>query len=87
MPTTRPSISYYLVLALVVILFCALTPASWCYVIYSLYTGSIWTFTSRQHVFFAVALAEVRPLLHKHVIPDDEPPGRIHPGILQRISL
>jgi hypothetical protein len=60
MPTTRPTISYYLVLALVVIPFCAVTPASWCYVAYSLYTGSIWTFTSRKYAFFAVALAEVR---------------------------
>ena len=62
-PTTRPTFSYYLVLVVVVIPFCALTPASWCYVLYSLYTGSIWTFTSRQHATFAVALAEVGPFL------------------------
>jgi len=87
MPTTRPTVSYYLVLVLVVIPFCAVTPASWCYVVYSLYPGSIWTFTSRQYAFFVVALAEVRPLLHEHVIFDDEPPWRIHSGILQRIPL
>lgn len=59
LPTTRPTVSYYLVLALVVIPFCAVTPVSWCYVIYSLYTGSIWAFTSRQYAVFALALTEV----------------------------
>ena len=59
LPTTRPTISYYLVLALVVIPFCAVTPVSWCYVVCSLYTGSIWAFTSRQYGAFALALAEV----------------------------
>ena len=86
-PTTRPTISYYLVLALAVIPVCAVTPASWCYVVYSLYTGSICTFTSRQYAFFAVALAEVRLRLHEHVISDDEPPWRLHPGIFQRVPL
>jgi len=59
LPTTRPTISYYLVLAFAVIPFRAVTPASWCYVVYSLYTGAIWTFTLKQCAFFAVALAEV----------------------------
>ncbi|KAF9652182.1 hypothetical protein BDM02DRAFT_3109605 [Thelephora ganbajun] len=59
LPTTRPTLSYYLVLVLVVIPLCAVTPVSWFYVIYSLYTGSIWTFASGQYIFFAIALAEV----------------------------
>lgn len=59
LPHARPRISYYLVLAFVVIPFCAVTPASWYYVIYSLYTGTVWSFTARQCVVFAVALAEV----------------------------
>ena len=62
LPTTRPTTSYYLIFALVVIPFCAVTPASWFYVVYSLYTGAIWTLTSRQYILFAIALAEVRPL-------------------------
>jgi len=61
-PAARPAISYYLVLALVVIPFCAVTPASWCYVVHSLYTGAIWTFTPSQYAFLAVALVEVGPL-------------------------
>lgn len=87
LPATRPTISYYLVLAFLVIPFCAVTPASWCYVIYSLYTGTIWTFTLKQSAFFAVALAEVSSFLHEHVISDDKPRGRVHPGVLQRIPL
>jgi len=66
LPTTRRAISFYLVFALVVVPICAVTPASWCYVFYSIYTGSVWNFTSRQYAFFAAALAEVRPLLHNH---------------------
>lgn len=58
-PTTRPTTAYYLVLVLVVIPFCAVTPASWCYVVHSLYTGTVWTLTSRQYALFAIALAEV----------------------------
>jgi len=87
LPATRPTISYYLVLALLVIPFCAVTPVSWCYVVYSLYTGAVWTFTSKQSVFFAVALAEVGSLSPTHVMSDGKPRGRIHPGVLQRISL
>jgi hypothetical protein len=81
-PTTRPTISYYLVLVLLVIPFCAVTPASWCYVVYSLYTGSIRAFTSRQYIVFAVALAEVGPTLGMHVMPDNNSRGRIHPGFI-----
>ena len=86
-PTTRPTISYYLVLALVVIPFRAVTPASWCYVVYSLYTGSFQAFTSRQYVVFALALAEVGPPVHMHVMADHDPRVRIHPGVFQRVPL
>jgi hypothetical protein len=72
LPATRPTFSYYLVLVLIVIPFCAVTPVSWCYVTYSLYTGAIWTSTLKQHAAFVVALAEVGPSLHMHVIPDDD---------------
>lgn len=84
---TRPTVSYYLVLALIVTPFCAVTPVSWCYVAYSLYTGAIWTFTLRRSAFFAVALAEVGPTLHEHVISDDELRRRVYLGVLQRIPL
>lgn len=87
LPATRRAISFYLVLALVVVPIFAITPASWCYVVYSLYTGSIWNFTSRQYAFFAAAVAEVRPLLHNHAKIYDESPGCIHPGTFQRIPL
>ena len=73
LPVIRPTISYYLVLALVVIPFRAVTPASWCYVVYCLYTGAIWTFTSRQCALFIAALAEVGPLLDSNVTSDDQP--------------
>lgn len=71
LPATRPTSSYYLVLVLVVIPFCAVTPASWCYVVYSLYTGVIRTFTLTQYTVFVVASAEVSPSLHLLVITDD----------------
>ena len=72
-PTTRPTGSFYLTLAFVVVPFCAVTPASWCYVVYSLYTGAIWSLTSRQCILFAIALAEVCLLLDPHMIFDHEP--------------
>lgn len=84
---TRPTISYYLVLALVVIPLYAVTPASWCYVAYSLYTGAISTFAPKQWAFFVVALAEVRPLSNSNLISDGKPCERIHPGVFQRIPL
>ena len=83
LPATRPTTSYYLILTLVVIPFCAVTPASWFYAVYSLYTGAIWTLPSRQYVLFAIALAEVCPVSDLYrMISDDEPCGRAHPGIL-----
>lgn len=87
LPNTWPTGSYYLILAFVVIPFCAVTPASWCYVAYSLYTGAIWTLTSRQYALFAIALAEVCPLLDPYMTFDHEPCGRGYPGVLQRTPL
>ena len=88
LPTTRPTVSYYLVSALVIIPFCAVTPASWCYVVYSLYTGAIWTFTLRQYVLFAAALIEVGPISGlARDIQWQTMWARIYPDFLQRIPL
>lgn len=77
LPAPRQTISYYLVLALIVTPFRAVTPASWCYVLYSLYTGSIWSYTSKQLSLFVVAIAEVGTFLYEDVT-SDEPRERAH---------
>lgn len=66
LPATRPTVSYYLVLVLIVIPFRAVTPVSWCYIIYSLYTGAIWASALKQHLVFVIALVEVGPPPHAY---------------------
>ena len=87
LPIPRQTISYYLISALVVIPFRAVTPASWCYVLYSLYTGSIWSYTPKQLSLFVVAIAEVGALLNEYVTSDDESRWRAHTGLLQCVPL
>ena len=52
-------LSFYLVLLLAVLPLWSVVPLSWAFVIYSLRTGSIWSFTWKGHTLFAFALVEV----------------------------
>lgn len=56
----RRTISFYAVLLfLVAPLWCAV-PLAWAFVIYTLHTGKIWSYSLFGLTFFAIALSEVR---------------------------
>lgn len=58
-PPRRRDLSFFLVALLVVAPLRLVAPLSWIFVVYSLYTGFIWSFTWRGNLFFAFALCEV----------------------------
>lgn len=53
-------LSFYLVLILAVLPLWSVVPLSWAFVIYALWTGSIWSFTWKGQAIFALAMVEVR---------------------------
>lgn len=65
-PPGRRDLSFYIVLILAVIPLWSIAPLSWFFVIYSLHTGIIWSFTWRGWVSFVAALAEVRSTAHAY---------------------
>lgn len=58
-PPRRRDLSFFLVALFVVAPLRLVAPLSWIFVVYSLYTGFIWSFTWRGNLFFAFALCEV----------------------------
>ncbi|KAJ3570200.1 hypothetical protein NP233_g4560 [Leucocoprinus birnbaumii] len=58
-PARRRTLSFYVVLLGLVLPFWSAIPLAWTFVIYSLYTGKIWSYANRGRFTFAFALAEV----------------------------
>jgi hypothetical protein len=61
-PSPSRQFGFYLVLFLLVLPLCSVIPLSWTFVLYSLYTGTVWSFSWQANVCFTLALAEVYPL-------------------------
>ncbi|THH15209.1 hypothetical protein EW146_g5239 [Bondarzewia mesenterica] len=55
----RRDLSFYAVLFFAVLPVWSVPPLSWAFVLYSLHTGAIWTYSRSQTAWFALALAEV----------------------------
>lgn len=60
----RRDLSFYIVLIIAVLPLWSVVPLSWAFVVYALRSGSIWSFTWKSQVLFALALTEVRPGNH-----------------------
>jgi len=65
----RRDLSFYLVALLVVAPLRLVAPLSWLFVVYSLHTGSLWSFAWRGKFFFAFALVELFfSVYHYHLV-------------------
>ncbi|KAK7695883.1 hypothetical protein QCA50_000521 [Cerrena zonata] len=65
-PPRRRTLSFYLVLLIAVLPIWSIVPGAWAFVIYSLHSGSIWTFSWRGQSLFAFALCEVFFSVHHY---------------------
>lgn len=63
-PAHRRSLSFYVVLLFIVLPVWSAIPLAWTFVIYSLHTGRIWSYSARGQFCFALAFAEVSTALN-----------------------
>ncbi|GJE84212.1 alpha/beta hydrolase [Phanerochaete sordida] len=62
----RRALSFYIVLIIAVFPLWSVIPLSWAFVVYSLHSGNIWSYTWKGLALFAVALAEVFFSVYHH---------------------
>lgn len=62
----RRDLSFYLVLIVAVLPLWSIAPLSWIFVIYSLHSGSVWSYTWKGQTLFAVALVELFFSVYHH---------------------
>ncbi|KAF8195811.1 hypothetical protein K438DRAFT_1826557 [Mycena galopus ATCC 62051] len=87
-PVKQRSLSFYLVALFVVAPLRLVAPLSWIFVVYSLHTGSIWSFTWRGHIFFAFALSEVFfSVYHHHLVTLVSVPWKHKSGNIAQLQL
>ncbi|KAJ6515813.1 hypothetical protein C8R45DRAFT_957697 [Mycena sanguinolenta] len=84
----RRDLSFYLVAAFVVAPLRLVAPLSWLFVVYSLYTGSIWLFTWRGYLLFAFTLCELFfSVYHHHLATLVSVPWKHNIGNIPQLQL